>query len=74
MKNEIILQLAREQEKLHAIDRLSNHIQKIDDLHMKNEIAYLIHQICEAGQMTSDLFNKVAGISIQAHKDIFVQV
>jgi len=74
MQKELIAQLATAQEKLRAIDRLSNHIQKVETKHEKEEIAYLIHQIIEADYLSSDLARMVASWSIQANKDLFITV
>lgn len=74
MQKELILQLATAQEKLRAIDRLSNYIQKVNTKHEKDEIAYLIHQIIEADYLSSDLYRMVASWSIQASKDLFVTI
>jgi hypothetical protein len=47
VENSTIMQLAKTQERLHACDRLTNCIAKLNSKQAK-EVAYLIHRICEA--------------------------
>lgn len=67
-------QLQKIQEKLRAIDRLSNCLQKIDNSSLKNDIAYLIHRIIEEEYLSSQLAREVQMYQIEANKDIFMQV
>lgn len=68
------IELSRAQEKLHAIDRLSNHMQKIDHTESKNEIAYLIHRIIECEYIDASIAREITAWSIQANADLFMKV
>jgi hypothetical protein len=72
--SEVILQLAREQEKIRAIDSLSNCIDKLNAKDAK-EVAYLIHRICDSFEgITSNLARDIAYWKLYANKDIFISV
>jgi hypothetical protein len=61
------------QEKLRAIDSLTNSSQKLAP-EQKDKISYLIHQIIEADYFNSDLARQVMSISLDANKDLFINV
>lgn len=67
-------ELAIIQEKLKAINTLSNNLQKIDNVKAKNDIAYLIHEIIEADYIDSNLSRQITAYSIMANKDLFVAI
>jgi len=66
-------ELQRVQEKLRAIDSLSNCIQKLDSKQSK-EVAYLIHRIADSDYIDTTLSHEITGWKIQANKDLFVTV
>ena len=70
----MIKELAIAQEKLNAIDRLSNSLQKIDDTGLKNNGLYLIHRIIDADYLNSDLAREVTAFSLEANKDLFMNI
>ena len=70
----MIKELATAQEKLRAIDTLSNCLQKIYPEGHKNNIAYLIHRIIEADYLNSELAREVTAYCIEANKGLFVTV
>lgn len=72
MNKDIINQLAREQEKIYLINKLSNCIHKLTAKEGK-EVAYLIHRICEE-DMTLDMRREVTGWQLQSNKDMFMSV
>lgn len=67
-------ELAIIQEKLRAINTLSNNLQKIDNVKDKNNIAYLIHEIIEADYIDSNLARQITSYSIMANKKLFVAI
>lgn len=73
MERELIKELANLQEKLRAIDKLSNIQQKITAREAK-EVSYLIHQIIEADYLNSELARQITSWSLQANKDLFMSV
>lgn len=70
MNNELI----KLTEKLKQIDRLTNSMQKIDSINIKNDIAYFIHTIIESDEMTLDMYRQVGSYSILANKDLFINI
>ena len=73
MTNEILLELAKKQELLRAINSLSNCIAKCNATESK-DIAYLIHRLCEAIELNSELAREVMSWKIQANKELFINV
>ena len=71
--SEIIKQLAQAQEKLRAIDKLSNIIQKVN-AKQAQEVAYLIHRIIEADYIHSGIARELLSWSIEANKELFITV
>lgn len=67
-------ELQRLQEKLVAIDKLSNCIQKIDNKYQHDNIAYLIHRIIEADYIDTTLARDIVAIQLLANKDIFMSI
>lgn len=66
------IELYNAQEKLRMIDNLVNCIQKIDNNDLKNEIAYLIHQIVESEDgISSSLARDIQHYQIIANKELF---
>lgn len=74
MQNEILKALAIAQEKLKAINSLSNNMQKLPDVNSKDDIAYLIHRIIESDYFTSELSREVTSVAIHANQDLFMTV
>lgn len=68
-----MIELYKAQEKLRAIDSLSNLIQKLSEKDSK-EVAYLIHRIIESDYLNSDLAREITSWSIQANKDLLVNI
>jgi hypothetical protein len=68
-----MIELYKAQEKLRAIDSLSNLIQKLSEKDSK-EVAYLIHRIVESDYLNSDLAREITSWSIQANKDLLVNI
>lgn len=68
----MIKELATAQEKLKAIDSLSNSLQKIDDTGIVRNGLYLIHKIINADYLNSDLAREVTAFSLEANKDLFI--
>jgi len=68
----MIKQLQQAQEKLRAIDRLTNCLQKINEAGKKDDIAYLIHKIIEAEYLSSGLAREVLHYQLESNKDIFM--
>lgn len=62
-----------EQEKLSIINKLSNCIQKVNATEAK-DIAYFIHQIVEAADISLDMYRKLQGFQILANKDLFINI
>jgi len=68
--NEIIKQLAIEQTKLEAIHKVSNLIQldtyksTKDNIDIKNELAYFIHEIINANYFNSELARRLTSYQI----------
>lgn len=67
-------ELATAQQKLRAINKLTNCIQKIKSNTQKNDIAWLIHRIIEADDFHSDLARECTAWSIEANSDIFIKI
>ena len=69
----MLKELQQMQEKIHAIDRLSNCIQKatVEDA---KEIAYLIHRIVEAEYIDITLAREIMVYQLKTNKDLFIQV
>lgn len=61
-------------EKLKQIDRLTNSMQKIDSIDIKNEIAYFIHTIIDCDEMTLDAYRQIGSYSLLANKDLFINI
>jgi len=66
-------ELAILQEKLRAIDKLSNYSHKLP-AKTKNDVSYLIHQIIDASYYNSDLARQVMSYGLLANKDLFITV
>jgi len=74
MQNELIKALANEQQKLRAIDSLTNCMQKLPAVSCK-EVAYLIHRIIDSNEgITSNLAHDIQHWSIEANKDLFINI
>lgn len=67
----MIKELTNLQEKLRAIDTLSNCQQKLKANEAK-EVAYLIHRIIEADYLDSTLAREITGWGIKANADLFI--
>ncbi len=73
MTKELLKALHTSQEKLKAIDSLSNTMQKLSNKEAK-EVAYLIHRIIDSEYYNSDLAREVLSWSLKANKDLFVEI
>lgn len=73
MTKELLKALHTLQEKLKAIDSLSNTMQKLNNKEAK-EVAYLIHRIINSEYYNSDLAREVLSWSLKANKDLFVEI
>jgi len=73
MNNIYKKELTIAQQKLNAINTLSNCIQNDITKKQKDDIAYAIHQIIDAKDFTSDIARLVTSIQIQS-SDILVKV
>lgn len=73
MTKELLKALHTSQEKLKAIDSLSNTMQKLNNKEAK-EVAYLIHRIINSEYYNSDLAREVLSWSLKANKDLFVEM
>ena len=73
MNNELLLQLAREQEKIRAIHKLSNCIHKVTSKE-KDEIAHFIHRIIESENYNTDIARELMQWQIRANKELFMTV
>lgn len=72
--NQETKQLAIAQEKLKAIDTLSNCLAKVSIYEkIVEEISYLIHKIIEADFLDITLSREVMSWSIKINQDIFVE-
>lgn len=69
--NQVTLQLAKAQEVLRAIDKLSNIQQKVTAAEAK-EVAYLIHRTIEAGEVNSTIANELLHWSIAGNRELFM--
>lgn len=69
----IAIELAEVQRTLESVDKLSNCIQKIDDISKVREIAYTIHRLIEHG-LTSDTAREVQKWQIEANKELFIKI
>lgn len=69
----MLQEMQRLQEKLRAIDKLSNYIHKLDAKQSK-EVAYLIHRIVESDYIDITLAREVTRWSIQANKELFINI
>jgi|ETNvirenome_6_85_1030632.scaffolds.fasta_scaffold493522_1 hypothetical protein len=58
-------------EKFELIDQLSNAIQQTKDKKLKNDIAYAIHQIIEAQEVSETEYDLVLNYKIKANKHLF---
>ena len=70
----MIKQLQLAQEKLRAIDKLTNCIQGEITSAQKNDIAYFIHEIVESTEWNSTIANKLLHWQIESKKSEFVTV
>lgn len=67
--------LAIEQNKIQAINKLSNIIQKLDNKKQKDDVAYLIHRICELSNfIDSNIAREITHWNIQANKELFISL
>lgn len=73
MTKELLKALHTSQEKLKAIDSLSNTMQKLSNKEAK-EVAYLIHRIIDSEYYNSDLAREVLSWSLKANKDLFFEI
>jgi len=73
MNSELLRELARSQEKLRAIDKLSNCIQTLTVKETK-EVAYLIHRIIDSEYIDTTLAREITLWQLQSKKDIFIKV
>ena len=58
------------QEKFKQIDILTNCLQLIKKNSLKNEVAYLIHQIIN-NDVNDDIYDIIASYKIESKKEIF---
>ena len=68
MNNEI---KTLQDEKIRIINILSNCLYTIKN---NDEIAYFIHSICEAKEITAEMYNTLDCYKIKANSDIFITV
>ena len=71
MKKELQKELALAQQKLKAIDKLSNVMQEVKSK-QKNEVAYFIHRIIEANEWSSEEARELLAWQLEGKKDIFM--
>ena len=62
------------QDRLNLINKLTNTLAPESELtqDQKAEVAYLIHEICEGVELSSDTYRRIAGFQIASKKSLFV--
>lgn len=67
-------ELAKTQQLLKVIDKLTNTIQELETKKEKDNLAYFIHQLIEEGEINTKYASQITAWQLRGKKDMFYSV